>query len=128
MFVNSGASRHMTGNHDHLSKLDEKNIAQRFELGYNGKYEVKGVGSSSFQLYSGGNVSINNILYVLDLKKKLLSISSFEDKGYRINFVDRQVLVWKKDASFEYAKVIGVRIGGLYRLPKAWTFNSRPTT
>jgi len=68
-------------------------------------------------LEHGGNVSINNILYVPCLKNNLLSISSFEDKGYRVSFVDGQVLVWKIKSSFESSKVIGVWIGGVYPLP-----------
>lgn len=105
--VDRGASRHMSGSCDNLFELVEKKISQKVELGDNGKYEVKGIGSSSFQLDLGGNVSISNILYVLSLKKNWLSISSLEDRGYRIDFVVGQVLVWKKD-SFEFAKVIGV--------------------
>eukprot|EP00253_Pinus_taeda_P027514 PITA_27514 len=65
---------------------------------------------------AGGNISSNYNLYVPGLKKNLLSISSLEDKGYGIAFVDGQVLLWKKDSSFESPKVIGLRIGGLYRL------------
>jgi len=106
----------MIGNHDHLSKLVEKKIYQRLELVYNGNYEVKGIGTSSFHLESRGSVSINNILYVPRLKKNLLSISSLGDKCIRVDFMDGQVLVWKKNASFKSAKVIGVIIGGLYRL------------
>eukprot|EP00253_Pinus_taeda_P017549 PITA_17549 len=106
--VDNGASRHMTRIHDHIFELVKNKIVERVDLGDNGKYEFKGIGSSSFQLESRGNVSINNILYVLGLKKNLLSISSLEDKGYRIEFVDGQVLVWKKDSSFEFAKFIGV--------------------
>lgn len=92
----------------------EKKIAQGVELGDNDKYEVKGIGTPSFQLESRGIVSIINIFYVPGLKKNLLSISSLEDKGYRVTFVHGQVLAWKKDASFELAKFVGVQIGGLY--------------
>ena len=48
-------------------------------------HRVKGIGYTK------------NILYVLSLKKKLLSISFLEDKGDKIVFVDGKVLVWGKD-------------------------------
>jgi len=54
--VDSDASRHMIRSRDNFSELVEKKIAQRVELGDNDKYEVKGIGSSSFQLGSRGNV------------------------------------------------------------------------
>lgn len=98
----------MTRNRDYLFELLENNFSQKVELGDNTKYEVKGIGTSYFQLEYEGNVPINNILYVPGLKKNLLSISSLEDKGYLVAFVDGQVLVWKKNSSFESAKVIGV--------------------
>lgn len=100
----------MTGSHEHLSKLVKNKIAQRVELGDNDKYVLKGIGCSTFQLELGGNVSINNILYVPGLNKNLLCISSLEDKWNRISFVDGTVLLWKKDASFESTKIIGVEL------------------
>ena len=57
-----------------------------------------------------------NILYVLSLKKKLLSISFLEDKGDKIAFFDGKVLVWGKGSSINEARVIGIREGTLYRL------------
>ena len=41
-----------------------------------------------------------------------------EDKGYRVAFVDGQVLVWPNDSNIDVAEVIGVREGGLYKLSR----------
>jgi len=48
--------------------------------------------------------------------KKLLSISSLEDKGDIVAFIDVKVVVWGKDSSIDQAKVIGIREGRLYRV------------
>ena len=50
------------------------------------------------------------------LKKNLLSISSLEDKGFRVAFVDGQVLLWPKISSIDSTTMIGVLEGGLYKL------------
>ena len=46
--IDSGASRHMTGSRNLLSKVSSKHSSLQVELGDNAKYEVKGVGFVSF--------------------------------------------------------------------------------
>jgi hypothetical protein len=62
------------------------------ELSDNTKYAVKGVGTTSFQLKSRKILKMSEVLYVPRLKKNLLSISTMEDRGYAVEFVDGQVL------------------------------------
>jgi hypothetical protein len=50
------------------------------------------------------------------LKKNLLSISTLDEKGYRVLFVDGQVLMWPRGKTFDDVVVIGVQEGGLYKL------------
>ena len=64
---------------------------------------------------------IEEILFVLGLKKNLLSISVLEDKGFIVTFMDDKALLWSKDKYLSSTIVIGVREGGLYKL------SSRPT-
>ena len=78
------------------------------ELGDDSKHPIKGVGEASLELDSGNPLSIKDILFVQGLKKNLLSISALEDKGFRVAFVDGQVLLWPKNSSIDKATVIGV--------------------
>jgi hypothetical protein len=64
---------------------------------------VRGVGTTSFQLESGDTIHIQDVLYVPGLKKNLLSTSTLEDKGYRVAFMNGQVLVWPKGSSIDSA-------------------------
>jgi hypothetical protein len=114
--IDSGASRHMTGDHENITSVREKRISQKVELGDNHSYAVKGIGKASIELESGNNVHLNNVLYVPGLKKNLVSISCLEDKGDIITFVDGKVLVWPKHSSIDNARVIGIREGRLYKL------------
>ena len=50
---------------------------------------------------------MKDVLFVLGLKKNLLSISALDEKGMRVAFVDVQVLMWPKGKSFDDAIVIG---------------------
>jgi hypothetical protein len=59
---------------------------------------------------------MKDVLYVPSLKKKLLSISTLDKKGFRVAFVDGEVLMWSKGKTIEDAVVIGIEEGGLYKL------------
>jgi hypothetical protein len=99
-----------------LSNLIKKDSPHKVKLGDDYQYPIKGVGEASFKLDSGKLMKIKDVLLVLGLRKNLLSISSLEEKGFRISFVDGEVLMWPKGKSFNDAIVIGVQEGGLYKL------------
>ena len=64
-------------------------------------------------------MKMKDVLFVLGLKKNLLSISALDAKGMRVSFVDGKVLTWprgKTIASIDDAIVIGEQEGGLYKL------------
>ena len=44
---------------------------------------------------------MKDVLYVLGLKKNLLSILGLEKKGFRVAFVDGQVLMWPKGKTID---------------------------
>ena len=85
------------------------------KLGDDYQYLIKGVGETSYKLDSGKTMRMKDVLYVPGLKKNLLSISSLDEKGFRVAFVDREVLMCPKGKTFDDAVVIGVQEGGLYK-------------
>ena len=52
-------------------------------------------------------MTMKEVLFLLGLKKNLLSISALDAKGIRVAFVDGQVLMWPKGKTFDDAIVIG---------------------
>jgi hypothetical protein len=114
--IDSGASKHMMGDQERLSDLNERKTSYKVELGDKSTYPVEGFGQASIKMESGNHVHLSNVLYVPGLEKNLVSISCLEYKGNRIAFIDEKVLSWHKDSSIEDARVIGRREGNLYRL------------
>ena len=49
------------------------------------------------------------------MKKNILSISPLDKKGFRVVFVDGEVLMWQKGKTIDDATVIGLE-EGLYKL------------
>jgi hypothetical protein len=114
--IDSGASRHMTGFRDHLTDLVEKETNLHVVLGNNAIYNVKGVGTSTFQLDSNIPLQLSEALYVHGMKRKIVLISALEDKGYKVTFSEGKFLAWHKDSHINSAIVIGVQENNLYRL------------
>lgn len=56
---------------------------------------MRGIGYTSLELENGGNIHLNNILFVPGLHKNLLSIKCIEDNGDRVALIDGK-LVWVK--------------------------------
>ena len=79
--VDSGASIHMTRFQKALTDYRTKKFTSQVELGDDTTYEIEGVGSIYFQLDSGTVLHIEDILYVLGLKKNLLLVACLEDEG-----------------------------------------------
>ena len=52
-------------------------------------------------------MKMEDVLYVLGLKKNLLSISSLDKKSFRVSFIDGKVLMWPKGKTIEDEIVIG---------------------
>ena len=62
-------------------------------------------------------MQIIEIMFVHGLKKNLLLVSSLEDKGFRVTFMDGKAFLWHKDSDISSTEVIGVQEGCLYKLP-----------
>ena len=97
----------MTGQRDILSCLSEKKFSHKVTLGDDYQYPIKGVGESNYKLNSGTPMKMKDVLYVPGLTKNLLSILALEKKGFRVAFIDGEVLMWAKGKTMEEAIVIG---------------------
>ena len=61
-------------------------------------------------------MTMKDVLYLPSLTKNLLSISALEKKGFRVAFIDGEILMWPKGKTMEEAIVIGKEEGGMYKL------------
>jgi hypothetical protein len=114
--IDSGASKHMTGQRDILSYISKKKFSHKVTLGDDYQYPIKGVGESNYKLNSGNAMKMKDVPYVLGLTKNLLSISALEKKGFRVAFIDGEVLMWAKGETLKEVIIIGKEEGGLYKL------------
>ena len=86
------------------------------ESGYNSTYLIQSVGYASFRMSLGDVLHMEDIIYVLGLKKNLLLVSVLEDKSLQVIFMENQAYLWSKNQNIGTATFIGVREGGIYKL------------
>jgi hypothetical protein len=60
------------------------------------------MGESTYKLDSGTPMRMKDVLYVPCLKKNLLNISTLDKKGFRVAFIDGEVIMWPKGKTIEY--------------------------
>jgi hypothetical protein len=114
--IDSGASKHMSGQRDILSSLTENKFAQKVTIGDDHQYPIKGVGESNYKLDSRTPMKMKDVLYVPGLTKNLLFVLALDKKGFKVAFIDGEVFMWPKGKTIEYAIVIRTEEGGLYKL------------
>jgi hypothetical protein len=67
------------------------------------------MGESPYKFDLGTPMRMKDVLYVPVLTKNLLSISNLDKKGFRVAFIDGEVLMWPKGKTIEDAVVIGTK-------------------
>jgi hypothetical protein len=101
----------MTSYKDSFSELVQKDSPHKVKLYDDYQYPIKGVGEASYRLDFGKPMKMKDVL-----KKNLLSISALDEKGFRVAFIDGEVLMLPRGKSIDDSVVIGVQEGGLYKL------------
>ncbi|XP_038697231.1 uncharacterized protein LOC119994965 [Tripterygium wilfordii] len=90
-YLDSGCSRHMTGNPTMFTTFTKKKHGGNITFGDNSKGRILGngsVGNSSF--------AIDGVLYVSGLSFNLISISQLADKGFVVKFKKDKYLIKNK--------------------------------
>ena len=113
-YLDIGVSFHMTGDKEFFSDLEEKDLQMHIEMGDDGRYSETGIGTITFERESGNPFLLKNAVHVIGLKKKLVSVTMLEDRGYDVVFSEGKSFLRHK--KMVQTKKIGVRIKNLYKL------------
>ena len=86
-YLDSGCSRHMTGDKKKFNKLDAKN-GGHVTFGDNAKGKIIGIR----EIGNPQSLSIHHVLFVDGLKHNLLSISLLYDMGNKVTFYPKSII------------------------------------
>ncbi|CAJ2654631.1 unnamed protein product [Trifolium pratense] len=107
-YLDSGCSRHMTGDKRLFSKLTLK---EGGSVGFGGNQKGKIIGTGTV---GNSSLSINDVWLVDGLKHNLLSISQFCDNGYVVVFIKESCTVSKQSDNSIVFK--GMRKNNVYKI------------
>jgi hypothetical protein len=91
--VDSGATFHMKRAWDFFESFTESNSYMYVELGMGTNHAVQGSGTMAFWMELGGVLRVTNVIWVPELKRSVLSVSTIEKKGFEVLFRDGHVLI-----------------------------------
>lgn len=94
-YLDSGSSKHMTGNTNLFSKIAKANYGQ-VTIGEAKSYKIEGVGEISFKTKTTKIEKMSEVYYVPELQSNLLSIGHLMRKDFDIHFVDNLCTMKKK--------------------------------
>ena len=97
----------MTGYKESFVIMSEHESPHKVKLGDDYQCPIKGSGVASYKLSHEKSLKMKDVLYVLILKKNILSIYALYAKGIRVSFVNGQVLMWPRGNIIEDATIIG---------------------
>ncbi|MCO5603161.1 hypothetical protein L7F22_057308 [Adiantum nelumboides] len=98
-YFDSGASRHITSRKDLFCSLDAAPARKKVTCANNASYPIKGV----------------DVLYILGIKKNLLSVSSLAKNGLRVIFEDDRCIVRDRENGYSLITT-GTLENGLFML------------
>lgn len=115
-YVDSGSSDHLTNDKNSFTEYIELSEPKVIAAAKNGvSLMAVGVGNIKARCYVGKryiDCSIKNVYYVPELRKNLLSVSKIESHGYRVEFLNGKVRVYK----YDLMTMIGNSEGSLYTI------------
>lgn len=89
-YLDNGASNHMTGQRSKFKELDE-GINGHIKFGDNSMVQIKGKGSIMLQCKNGEQRLLNEVYYVPNLCRNIISLGQLSEAGNRI-VLDRDLL------------------------------------
>ena len=84
------------------------------EMGDDKRYSATDIHTVTFQRESSSPLTLKDVMYVLGLKKNLVSVAMLEDHGYAMTFNKGKNFL--RHIAFGQVKQIGVRVKNLYKL------------
>ncbi|GJV24694.1 retrovirus-related pol polyprotein from transposon TNT 1-94 [Tanacetum coccineum] len=96
--MDSGGSFHMTPRRDFLFDFKEFNGGTVL-LGNNRACAIKGTGKVRVQMKDGSSFVLENVRYIPELKRNLISLGTLDREGYTVKLQNGRVKVIKGEAS-----------------------------
>ena len=116
-FVDSGATRHMTGVYDSSQMITMLGPGHFIQTDIDSpQIAIQGIGTVRFQLDLREVLEVHGVLFVPGMRVSKLSVSSFEDDGYGMMIRSGHIFLYRRDEPVGTTILLGDRRNRLYVL------------
>ena len=96
-WVDTGATRHICSNRSMFTTYHAVEKEEQLFMGNSSTSKVEGKGKVVMRLTSGKELTLNEVLYVPDIRKNLVSGSLLSKNGFKLVFVSDKFVLTKND-------------------------------
>ncbi|PHT51724.1 hypothetical protein CQW23_06186 [Capsicum baccatum] len=105
-WMNSGASHHVCANKELFSTLSPAQVEERIYMTNSAIAKVEETGKVCLKMTFGKVLTLNNVLYVPELRKNLISVSLLEKNGFKCVFISEKIILSKGEVYSLLAKLV----------------------
>ena len=92
-WIDTGATRHVCSDKNMFASFDP--IGEKLFMGNSATSDIRGQGKVILKMTSGKSLTLNNVLYVPEIRKNLVSGSLLNKHGFRMVFESDKVILSK---------------------------------
>ena len=115
-FMDSGASKHITSTKSLFEDLQPAKEGHTVACANTAILPVKGTGSITLTTVSGEPFPLHNCLYVLGIKKSLLSVPTLTRGGHHVAFEDNKCVVRDREKGMPIVLTGSLTVRNLYQI------------
>ncbi|WJZ94150.1 hypothetical protein VitviT2T_013032 [Vitis vinifera] len=112
-WIDTGATRHVCSDKKMFSTFEPIENGEKVFMGNSATSEIKGQGKVILKMTSGKELTLTNVLYVLEIRKNLVSGSLLNNHGFRLVFESNKFVLSKS----------GMYVGKCYMSDGMWKLN-----
>ena len=88
LYLDSGASNHMTGSKASFSELDD-DVTGTVKFGDGSRVAIQGRGTIIFRCQNGEHHALTDVYYIPQLRSSIISIGQLDERGSEVLIKDR---------------------------------------
>ncbi|PHT98486.1 hypothetical protein BC332_32565 [Capsicum chinense] len=111
-WMNSGATRHVCANKELFLSFAPAQVEELIYMANSSTAKVEGTGKVDLKMTSEKVLTLNNVLYILELRRNLISVSLLDKNGFKCVTVFEKIMIRKR----EVYVVKGYLTEGLYKM------------
>ncbi|PHU05794.1 hypothetical protein BC332_26616 [Capsicum chinense] len=100
-WMDSGATRHVCANKELFSSFAPSQVEEMIYMPNSATAKVEGIGKVGLKMTSGKVLTLNNVLYVPELRRNLISVSLLDKNRFKCVTVSEKIVISKGEVKDE---------------------------